>query len=244
MSHTASTVTVTINRVRDEQNSLGAFNRSYRWQLPDTATGYLVQRVERREQVFGATATESDQNRVYWEAWHVVSGDVRGYSLTGELSLGETAAHDSWINNVTKGRPGKHGSWKMTGTLYWLADDAPEIKGFTYHGVPWAGELLSTAKDPGITSAPIRTHDYEGTWDARTADAVSELLHAQEANDNAPRSEEDAVEHMTDLGFSKELATSGVQLYIQTDGTFDTTDYSEEQADDDSKEKESVSTDD
>jgi len=227
MSHTevtaGGTVTVTATIMSDRRDCFGGFERRYRWHCPQTATGYLVQRIDRGQTIFGADgSSEVDERETYWEAWRLVAGVVMLPDMVTPIPA--AAAHDTWAQVVSGSqRVGKHGSWAMTGTLYWLDDGAPQIQPFRLNNVPSAASMHATPDDPGITSPPLLVNVHNGNWDGRTGATVCELLRTFSADETmSAQDREEAIGEMREMGFTTDAAAHGVDLYIQGGGTFTT----------------------
>lgn len=94
------------------------------WVVPNGATGYVVQKVDR---IIG----EREQDATYYEAWKMTGGQ----GATGDVFAGQLEAPG-----------GRRSKVQMIGNVYWATGAAAEAvkKEFAPGKVPEAGQLLSS----------------------------------------------------------------------------------------------------
>lgn len=133
----------------------GRFTWWINWVTNGTG-GWIVQRIDNTYSgtlADGSPVTNASVGATptYFEAWAV---DGSGTITPANL--------DQW-ERPNLGALGSQTSFSMTGTVFWSSTD-PATMGFTPHGVPDAGILLSTTAAPPGLGAPLLTRGAHGTW--------------------------------------------------------------------------------
>ena len=150
----------------------GQFKWWIKW-VTDGTSGWIVQKIENTYSGSLADGTAITNASVgveptYYEAWEVAANGT----ITG--SLGLTGNRDRWER--IRMANGSHGSWGMTGTVYWTASD-PAASGFTSGGVANAGSLLSSKTAPAGLSVALRVREAHGMWSSTGAQMVPGSWH-------------------------------------------------------------------
>lgn len=150
-----------------------ADNVGFRWDVgfrTPLRNGFIVQRVDNlwnENPPPGRPAVR--QTPRYWEAWRVDNA--------GNVTPNQGQINDMWTR-IT--RPGSHGKWRMSGTLYTVLR-LPAAAGFAAGGVPDAGILQSTVTHPSGLGLPEGwlpidrdegTRTIGGSWNCTNANAA------------------------------------------------------------------------
>lgn len=217
----------------DSANEFGAFDRSFRWVPPAHATGHIVQRIDRTEQVNrddGMLDTALSSTARYWEAWPVVDGLVRAADGETVLAIG---AHDSWVAGDLPACRGRHGRWEIIGTVHWLPEGTPLPASFRLGAVPAASAyLLATEQDPQLVGESLMVHSRSKSWDAPTLAAACQLLSRWEADsvltDGLAETERVLIQ---DYRFGPAIARAAVQWGVEQGFRFEPEVFTDDEGD-------------
>jgi hypothetical protein len=160
----AATSISTTNLDGPTWGNYGEFKWWISW-VTDGTSGWVVQKVENAYSGSYADSSAITNATVgaepsYYEAWEVAANGT----ITGSPTVP--------VNRDQFERPalstGSHGSWGMTGTVYWTSTD-PAGSGFSHGAIGNAGVLLSARNAPAGIGSALHSRSAHGMWDATGA---------------------------------------------------------------------------